>query len=132
MGENCTKFFCNIYYSLAQTCSHIGGLLFHLHHLHLTEVLKSESATSKICQWNVPRPMKMDPKPLKEWNLGRPKISAEGELQYRERKQINFDPRHPEERAFNQMNALKQLQTLKSLFPKNGRIHKKIKTNHFQ
>nr|XP_034333490.1 uncharacterized protein LOC117680630 [Crassostrea gigas] len=115
--------YCECPVGLAQTCSHIGGLLFHLHHLHLTEVLKSESATSKICQWNVPRPMKMDPKPLKEWNLGRPKISAEGELQYRERKQINFDPRHPEERAFNQMNALKQLQTLKSLFPKTGMSH---------
>uniref|UniRef100_A0A8W8IEZ7 Uncharacterized protein n=1 Tax=Magallana gigas TaxID=29159 RepID=A0A8W8IEZ7_MAGGI len=65
------------------------GLLFHLNHLHLTEVLMSDSATSKICQWNVSRPMEMDPKPLKEWNLGRPKISAEGELRYRERKQLD-------------------------------------------
>lgn len=36
---------------------------------------------------------------------------------------MNFDPRHPEERTFNQVNALKQLQTLKSLFPKTGMSH---------
>lgn len=125
MGEICTKRFIISIIVIVWPHSHIGGLLFHLQHFYLTEVLKSESATLKICQWNYPRPMKMDPKPLKDWNLCRSKISAEEKLQFRERKQLNFDPRHPKERAFNHVNAIKQLQTLKNIAPKTGMIHKK-------
>ena len=46
---------------------------------------KDESTTSKSCQWSVPRPMKMEPKPLREWNLGRPRLSEAGEVESRER-----------------------------------------------
>lgn len=54
---------------------------------------------------------------LKSGTWAYQKKSAEGELQYRERKQINFDPRHPEE-GIQLLNALEQLQTVKAYFPK--------------
>lgn len=109
-----------IQYSLAQSCSHIGGLLMYLHHLHLSQILRTESATSKSCQWSVPRPMKMEPKPLREWNFGRPKLSDAGEVEARERKQISFDPRHPDDRAFDIGNSMQQLKLLRDLFPNTG------------
>ncbi|XP_062610176.1 uncharacterized protein LOC134271957 [Saccostrea cucullata] len=115
--------YCECPIGLAQTCSHIGGLLFYLHHMHLTEVLKADSATSRPCQWNVPRPLKMDPMPLREWNLGRPKLTTEGELEYHERKQLDFDPRHPEERDFDSTHAMEHLMMLKKIFPKTGMSH---------
>ena len=92
----------------------------YLHHLHLSQVLSSDSSTSKACQWSVPRPMKMEPTPVREWNFGRPKLSEDGEVEFRERKQIDFDPRHPDERPFDLTRSMQQLKLLKELFPKTG------------
>lgn len=105
-------------YRLAQSCSHIGGLLFHLHHLHLHEVLKSDSATSKQCMWNVPRPIKMEPKPLKEWNFAKPKLQESGEIEHRttDGRKLGFDPRHPTQRSFNICHSLEQLKLLKTQY----------------
>ena len=38
----------------------------YLHHLHLSQTLRNESATSKSCQWSEPMPMKMVPKTTQE------------------------------------------------------------------
>ncbi|XP_061168089.1 uncharacterized protein LOC133176992 [Saccostrea echinata] len=115
--------YCECPIGLAQSCSHIGGLLFYIHHLQLSEKLMSDSATSKSCQWNVPRPMKMEPKPLKDWNLSRPKLSSEGQVEFREKKQIDFDPRHPDQREFQLAHSIEQLKILKEIFPKTGMCH---------
>ncbi|XP_061195755.1 uncharacterized protein LOC133203981 [Saccostrea echinata] len=114
--------YCECPIGLAQSCSHIGGLLFYIHHLQLSEKLMSDSATSKSCQWNVPRPMKMEPKPLKDWNLSRPKLSSEGQVEFREKKQIDFDPRHPDQREFQLAHSIEQLKILKKIFPKTGEL----------
>lgn len=74
--QNVCFAYCKCPIGLAQSYSHIGGLLFHLHHLHLHEVLKSYSATSKQCMWNVPRPIKM------EWNFAKPKLQESGEIEH--------------------------------------------------
>ncbi|KAJ8315614.1 LOW QUALITY PROTEIN: hypothetical protein KUTeg_007764 [Tegillarca granosa] len=45
---------------LAQSCSHIGGLLFAVSNITTTTVKQSagqgeDSCTSKLCQWKIPR-----------------------------------------------------------------------------
>ena len=54
----------------------------------------------------------MDPMPVREWNLGKPKLSNEGSLEYRERKQLDFDPRHPDNREQNQTHTMEHLKML--------------------
>jgi hypothetical protein len=64
--------------------------------------------------------MKMEPTPVREWNFGRSKLSGDGEVEFRERKQIDFDPLHPDERPFDLTRSMQQLKLLKKLFPKTG------------
>ena len=68
----------------------------------------------------MPRPMKMEPKPLRECNFERPKLSEAGEAETGERKQISFDPRHPDDRAFDIGNSMEQVKLLRDLFPNTG------------
>ena len=57
---------------------------------------------------------------MREWNLGKPKLSNEGSLEYRERKQLDLDPRHPDNREQNQTHTMEDLKMLKKIFPKTG------------
>ena len=43
-----------------------------------------------------------------------------GEVESWERKQISFDPRHLDDRAFDIGNSMQQLKLLRDLFPNTG------------
>ena len=57
--------------SLAQSCSHIGALLFAIDgwRRNPAAAASKPSCTSVLCQWNVPRNMTMQPKPLSKEQL---------------------------------------------------------------
>ncbi|XP_062619907.1 uncharacterized protein LOC134281464 [Saccostrea cucullata] len=58
----------------------------------------------------------------KEWNFGRPKLGEGGEIEFKERKQIHFDPRHPDQRSFDLSRSMHQLKLLRDVFPKTGNL----------
>ena len=53
---------------LVQSCSHVDSFLFAInnYNMEIESKEKEEACTSKKINWNVPRKMVMDPKPLKE------------------------------------------------------------------
>ena len=111
--------FFNIYFfaRLAQACSPIGGVLFVLNGKHRLQCGNTEdSCTSQLCQWIIPRDHKQTPKPVSELSFVRPVLYSES----RKETSINFDPRHPQDRIIDLMNALDQLKEFKKLFPNTG------------
>ena len=60
------KHFCS-FNSLAQSCSHVGALLFAINRNGGDQ----KSKTSTLCSWKVPRPMTIKPVPLAQFNLSK-------------------------------------------------------------
>ncbi|XP_061169165.1 uncharacterized protein LOC133178487 [Saccostrea echinata] len=104
--------YCQCPIGLAQSCSHIGSLLFALNSIKKEA---ENSCTSKLCKWNVPRQLNLPAAPLSEMNLRKAGSIASGGDQPI-KKTIQFDPRHPDHRDTD----LSALQALRDVFPNTG------------
>ena len=73
-----------IFGSLAQSCSHVGAVMFSISHYKKD----STAATSTLCKWKVPRPMNIKPIPLSQFNLS----SSGASKQTKPKKQVKKLP----------------------------------------
>lgn len=79
-------------------CNHIGGIIFAIEDFNrcgLREKDQPISCTSQLCGWNVPRNMKVEPRPIdnivfQKIRYGKPTISSA--------KITSYDPRAPADR----------------------------------
>lgn len=89
-------------------CNHVGGILFATEDFcrqGLKESTDPITCTSRLCEWNVPRKMKVDPKPVDDivitkYHYGK-KAAAIAKVSL-------YDPRAPAHRCLNQ-DSLQQL-----------------------
>ncbi|XP_063435704.1 uncharacterized protein LOC134716625 [Mytilus trossulus] len=111
--------YCQCPIGLAQSCSHIGGLLFALSNSPSSKQQQQDkSCTSLPCQWKVPRSVNQKAQPLKCLDLSRPKLNKD--KQEKTTSIATFDPRHSTDRAPDINRALDHLSELKSVFPNSG------------
>ncbi|CAG2188608.1 unnamed protein product [Mytilus edulis] len=119
--------YCQCPIGLAQSCSHIGSLLFALSRAKVG-ITEAESCTSKSCTWNVPR-KDVQPRPLCYMASKKPKLassSEEGNAGTSETGYTtfqSFDPRHTADRTVNLDLTLQHLMELKNVFPNTGMSH---------
>ncbi|XP_062570588.1 uncharacterized protein LOC134232607 [Saccostrea cucullata] len=112
--------YCQCPVGLAQSCSHIGGLLFALNGKHRLKCPSSdESCTSQLWQWIVPRNLNQSPKLISQLSFAKPQLESEPEKMT----SLDFDPRHPQDRCFDMQYTLNQLKELKKVFPNTGLTH---------
>ncbi|WAR26929.1 hypothetical protein MAR_012633 [Mya arenaria] len=80
------------YTVLAQSCSHIGGLLFAIKDYRQTASLHGDNLayTSKLGARNVPRNITLDPKPISQLNLSKPRLPSHQPVTTRSC--VEFDP----------------------------------------
>ncbi|XP_069125296.1 uncharacterized protein [Argopecten irradians] len=110
--------FCQCPIGLAQSCSHIGGLLFALNGKH--RLTQEGSCTSKLCKWVVPRKINQDPRPVSDMTFSRPQHDKESSERATS---LKFDPRHPGDRDIDGQYISNQLQELRKIFPSTGLTH---------
>ena len=89
-------------------CNHIGGIIFAIEDFSrndLQHIDEPISCTSRLCGWNVPRNMKVEPQPLE--SIAFKKIRY-GKTTSSEAKITSYDPRAPSDRVVNNeaLNAL--------------------------
>ncbi|KAJ8301035.1 hypothetical protein KUTeg_022554 [Tegillarca granosa] len=117
--------YCQCPIGLAQSCSHIGGLLFALSVLKRGQQPDDSSCTSKLCQWKIPR-QNIKPQPASSLKIAKPKLKIDGSAATTlssSAVSIDFDPRHSDDRSFNLDWSLNQLRELKTIFPKTAMSH---------
>ncbi|CAC5408671.1 unnamed protein product [Mytilus coruscus] len=109
--------YCQCPIGLAQSCSHIGGLLFALSNSPSSKQQQEDkSCTSLPCQWKVPRTVNQKAQPLKSLDLSNPRINK----QEKTTSIATFDPRHSTDRTPDINRALDHLTELKAVFPNSG------------
>ncbi|KAJ8305510.1 hypothetical protein KUTeg_016055, partial [Tegillarca granosa] len=118
-GDTIDYAFCQCPVGLAQSCSHVGGLLFTLRNAKTSDAAneQQQSCTSMLCQWKVPR-SSLKPQPLKTLKPYKPRLSD-----CKDRApppQTDFDPRHSDDRNTDLGRSLQHLQKLRSVFPNTG------------
>lgn len=110
--------YCQCPVGLAQTCSHIGSLLFALKNGKIDKK-DNISCTSKLCEWNVPR-QNVKPTPMRTLSIRKPSIN----LEKADKEELsNFDPRHTDDREPNVDSTLHHLRSLRQIFPNTGMAH---------
>uniref|UniRef100_A0A8W8LEU1 SWIM-type domain-containing protein n=1 Tax=Magallana gigas TaxID=29159 RepID=A0A8W8LEU1_MAGGI len=120
--------YCQCPIGLAQACSHIGGLLFAISNGVFTSSNdQSESCTSTLCTWKMPRSVNQKPTPLSNLNLSKPQlekdnVTATSPLPHGSA-MANFDPRHSEDRKNDIDWSLQQLAELKVISSQTGMAH---------
>lgn len=119
--------YCQCPIGLAQSCGHIGGVLFSLNgktHLKCPSTDEDDSCTSQLCQWIVPRNINHSPKTVHALSFKCSKPQMEPDFTCtRATSSIQFDPRHPEDRSFDLQHTLNELKELKKVFPNTGLAH---------
>ncbi|XP_062579262.1 uncharacterized protein LOC134241208 [Saccostrea cucullata] len=121
--------YCQCPIGLAQACSHVGGLLFAICNGIFTT---SQSCTSTLCTWKMPRSVNQKPTPLSNLNLSKPRaqiekisednVAATASLSHGSA-MAKFDPRHSEDKKNDIDWSLQQLSELKVIFPQTGMAH---------
>ena len=89
-------------------CNHVGGILFAIEDFcrrGLKEHEEPVSCTSRLCSWNAPRNVQVDPKPVDNIVITKNRFGKETD---KCAKVSKFDPRAPADRAVNH-EALSQL-----------------------
>ena len=89
-------------------CNHVGGILFAIEDFcrrGLKEHEEPVSCTSRLCSWNAPRNVQVDPKPVDNIVITKYRFGKETD---KCAKVSKFDPRAPADRGVNQ-EALSQL-----------------------
>ena len=79
-------------------CNHIGGIIFAIEDFNrsgLREKDQPVSCTSKLCSWNVPRNMKVEPSPIEKIVFQKIRY---GKATTSSAKITSYDPRAPAER----------------------------------
>ncbi|CAC5388272.1 unnamed protein product [Mytilus coruscus] len=110
--------YCQCPIGLAQSCSHIGALLFALSNSPSSKQQQEDkSCTSLPCQWKVPRTVNQKAQPLKSLDLSKPRINK----QEKTTSIATFDPRHSTDRTPDINRALDHLTELKAVFPNSGK-----------
>jgi len=82
-------------------CNHVGGILFAVEDFcnqGLREHSEPVSCISKICSWNVPRNIRIDPKPVDDINITTFRFGKEAN---KIAKMSLYDPRAPMHREVN-------------------------------
>ncbi|KAJ8308984.1 hypothetical protein KUTeg_013858 [Tegillarca granosa] len=118
-GDTIDYAFCQCPVGLAQSCSHVGGLLFTLRNAKTSDAAneQQQSCTSMLCQWKVPR-SSLKPQPLKTLKPYKPRLSDSKDRA--PPPQTDFDPRHSDDRNTDLGRSLQHLQKLRSVFPNTG------------
>ncbi|XP_069102284.1 uncharacterized protein [Argopecten irradians] len=116
--------YCQCPVGLAQTCSHMGSMLFALSNA-TSATTDTCSSTSRLCEWNIPR-HSVKPKPMSELKTGKPTLmpASMDPVQTDDSSALPcmsaFDPRHTSTRGNDVERTLKHLTDLKAVFPNTG------------
>ena len=107
-------------FRLAQSCSHVGGVLFALNGKERLKALteaSDESCTSKLCSWIAPRTGNQAPEPISslKFTKSKPVLPEEPAKAL-----FAYDPRHPKDQQLDTVHTLDQLKELKKIFPNTG------------
>lgn len=82
-------------------CNHVGGILFAVEdfcHQGLKDHIDPVSCTSRLCRWNVPRNVRVDPKPVDSIIITKYRF---GRQEDQNAKASLYDPRAPADRQIN-------------------------------
>ena len=105
--------------SLAQSCSHIGGMLLALNG---KQRLEKGSCTSRLCTLVVPLLKKPPAKQISGLNLAKPVVEVED----KHKGTLEIDPCHSDNRHVNMEGSLSRLKELKKIFPRSGQFKYKF------
>ena len=97
---------------MGEACSHVAALLFYLEDFirkRESNILNGESCTSRLCQWNVPRKRKVEPKPVNEIKFRKALFGKEDTCIH----PSDFDPRSPMDRQQDSGDHCKLLKQLR-------------------
>ncbi|XP_033729985.1 uncharacterized protein LOC117319262, partial [Pecten maximus] len=111
--------YCQCPIGLAQTCSHIGSVLFALTYTKPLE----KSCTSIPCTWNVPGRAVKPIGPMSSLPQRKPKLPVTATKQVATSHPDTYDPHHTCDRVVYTQESLHHLRNLKDVFPNTGMSH---------